>query len=48
MMPGTAPGHSFILVDRAGMIVWRHDYGPYNMNVPNDEIVAACRQALVG
>jgi peroxiredoxin len=47
MMPGTAPGHSFILVNKAGMIVWRHDYGPYNMSVPNDEIIAACKQALV-
>ena len=46
MMPGTAPGHSFILVNKAGMIVWRHDYGPYNMSVGNDEIIAACRKAL--
>jgi peroxiredoxin Q/BCP len=46
MMPGTAPGHSFVLVNENGMIVWRHDYGPYNMNVPNDEIIAAVKQAL--
>ena len=48
MMPGTAPGHSFILVNENGVIVWRHDYGPYNMNVANDEIMAAVRQALGG
>jgi len=48
MMPGTAPGHSFILVNENGVIVWRHDYGPYNMNVANDEIWAAIKQALVG
>ena len=46
MMPETAPGHSFILVNESGIIVWRHDYGPYNMNVTNDEIMAAVRQAL--
>lgn len=48
MMPGTAPGHSFVLVNEKGVIVWRHDYGPYNMNVPNDEVIAAVKQALGG
>ena len=48
MMPGSAPGHSFVLVNENGIIVWRHDYGPYNMNVPNDEIMAAVRRALGG
>jgi peroxiredoxin len=46
MMPGAAPGHSFVLVNKEGIIVWRHDYGPYNMNVPNDEIIAALNRAL--
>lgn len=46
MMPGSAPGHSFVLVDKNGMTVWRHDYGPSNMSVPNDEILAAVKQAL--
>jgi peroxiredoxin Q/BCP len=46
MMPGSAPGHSFVLVNKDGVIVWRHDYGPYNMSVPNDEIMAAVKQAL--
>lgn len=46
MMPGTAPGHTFILVNRAGMIVWRHDYGPGNMYVPNNEIIMNVRRAL--
>jgi len=48
MMPGTAPGHTFLLVNENGVIVWRHDYGPYNMNVPNDEVMAAVRSALGG
>ena len=46
MMPGTAPGHTFILVNKAGMIVWRGDYGPYNMYVPNNEIIAQVRKSL--
>ena len=46
MMPGSTPGHSFVLVNKQGAIIWRHDYGPYNMSVPNDEIMAAVRQAL--
>lgn len=46
MMPGSAPGHSFVLVNKEGIIVWRHDYGPYDMNVPNNEIMAAVKQAL--
>jgi peroxiredoxin len=46
MMPGSAPGHSFILVNKEGRIVWRQDYGPFNMNVPNDEIIASVKRAL--
>lgn len=46
MMPGSAPGHSFVLVNKQGMIIWREDYGPYDMSVPNNEIMAAVRQAL--
>lgn len=46
MMPGMAPGHSFVLVSKDGSILWRHDYGPYDMSVPNDEIMIAVKQAL--
>jgi hypothetical protein len=46
MMPGTAPGHSFVLVDKSGMIEWRQDYGPGVMYVPNDQVMAAVRRAL--
>jgi peroxiredoxin len=46
MMPGTAPGHTFFLVDKSGIIKWRQDYGPYNMYVPNDQIITAIRRAL--
>jgi len=44
MMPGTAPGHTFILVDKSGIIKWRQDYGPGTMYVPNDQIIAAVKQ----
>lgn len=46
MMPGTAPGHTFILVDMEGYVRWRADYGPSNMYVPNDQIIAAVRKAI--
>jgi peroxiredoxin (alkyl hydroperoxide reductase subunit C) len=46
MMPGTAPGHTFFLVDKSGVIKWRADYGPSNMYVPNDQIITAVRRAL--
>ena len=46
MMPGSAPGHTFVLVDKAGVIKWRQDYGPSVMYVPNDQIMAAVRRAL--
>jgi len=46
MMPGTAPGHTFLLVNKAGNIVWRQDYGPYNMYIPNDQIIAAVKKSL--
>jgi len=48
MMPGTAPGHTFLLVDKSGVVVWRRDYGPANMWVPNSEILVNVRQALQG
>jgi peroxiredoxin len=46
MMPGTAPGHTFFLVDKSGIIKWRQDYGPYNMYVHNDEIITSLKRAL--
>ena len=48
MMPGTAPGHTFLLVDKSGIIKWRQDYGPSVMFVPNDQIMAAVRRAVGG
>ena len=46
MMPGTAPGHTFFLVDKSGVVKWRADYGPDMMYVPNNQIIAAVKQAL--
>lgn len=46
MMPGTAPGHTFILVNETGKVVWRDDYGPSVMSVPDSEILANVQSAL--
>jgi len=46
MMPGMAPGHTFVLVNKSGIIVWRQDYGPSLMYVQNDQIIAAVRKAV--
>ncbi len=46
MMPGVAPGHSFFLVDRSGTVLWRADYGPTDMSVPDSQILQAVVTAL--
>ncbi len=46
MMPGTAPGHTFILVNLQGVVLWRADYGPSNMSVPDSDILQAVQSAL--
>ncbi len=48
MMPGSAPGHTFILVDAHGVVQWRADYGPSDMSVPESEILQAVQHALNG
>lgn len=46
MMPGSAPGHTFILVDRHGIVQWRADYGPSDMSVPDSEILQGVQSGL--
>jgi peroxiredoxin len=46
MMPGSAPGHTFILVNETGIVVWRADYGPSDMSVPDSQILQAVQSAL--
>ena len=46
MMPGTAPGHTFILVGSNGVVLWRADYGPSDMSVPDSQILQAVQGAL--
>ena len=46
MMPGEAPGHTFILVNENGTVVWRADYGPSDMSVPMSEIIQNVESAL--
>ena len=44
MHPGQVPGHTFILVDRSGTVLWRRDY--QEMYVPVDQILSAVAQGL--
>lgn len=49
MMRGAANGHTFVLVDRDGKIVWRADYGgepKYTMFVPDEVLLSELRAAL--
>lgn len=46
MMPGSAPGHTFILVNTTGFVVWRADYGPSDMSIPLPEILQNVRSSL--
>ena len=46
MMPGTAPGHTFLLVSSQGIVLWRADYGPSDMSVPDSEILQSVQSAL--
>ena len=43
---GSMMTHTFILINKAGMVVWRQDYGPNNMYVDDAEILAAVTRAL--
>ena len=46
MMPETKAGHTFILVDKSGLIKWRDDYGPDVMYVPDNEIISKMKSFL--
>ena len=46
MHQGMAPGHTFILVDKDGTVVWRKDYGTYTMYVPVTELMSSVRSAM--
>jgi peroxiredoxin len=43
---GSMMTHTFLLINRAGVVVWRHDYGPSNMYVQNTEILIAVTKAI--
>jgi peroxiredoxin len=43
---GSMMTHTFLLINKAGMVIWRHDYGPSSMYVANTEILAAAKKAL--
>ncbi|MGA8904911.1 MAG: redoxin domain-containing protein [Candidatus Bathyarchaeia archaeon] len=43
---GSMMTHTFVLINRAGMVIWRQDYGPGSMYVQNTDIFAAVTKAL--
>lgn len=43
-MHADTPGHTFVLIDKRGVILWRNDYS--EMYVPDDDILDAVQQAL--
>lgn len=46
MHPGTVAGHTFVLINKAGMVAWRHDYYPPSMYVQNSDLIVAVQQAM--
>lgn len=46
MHAGQVPGHTFMLINKSGMVVWRHDYYPPSMYVPNDQLLSDIKQAM--
>jgi len=51
MMGDSRDGHSFVLVDAQGQIVWRADYGgspDYTMYVPTSNLLADLRKGTAG
>lgn len=43
---GSMMTHTFLLINKAGTVIWRHDYGPNSMYAENNEILAAVTKAL--
>jgi len=43
-MHSDKPGHTFVLIDKEGLIRWRKDYS--EMYVPNEDLLEAVRNAL--
>lgn len=46
MHPGSSPGHTFVLIDKGGIVVWRHDYYPPSMYVNNDQLLSDIKHAM--
>lgn len=45
-MHGTAPGHSFVLVNTSGIVAWRQDYYPPSMWVEPSQVLTGVTKAL--
>lgn len=46
MMGSSAPGHTFFLINKDGTIIWRADYGPGTMYIPESQIFSNINRVL--
>ncbi len=46
MHPGLVDGHSFVLINKSGVVLWRQDYYPPSMYVQSDQLLADIRRAM--
>lgn len=46
MHSGSSPGHTFVLIDKGGMVIWRHDYYPPSMYVNNDQLLSDIKKGM--
>ncbi len=46
MHPGMSPGHTFFLIDKGGMVVWRHDYYPPSMYVDPNQLLSDIKSGM--
>ncbi len=46
MHPGSSPGHTFVLIDKGGLVVWRHDYYPPSMYVDPNQLLSDVKSGM--
>lgn len=46
MHPGSSPGHTFVLIDKGGMVIWRHDYYPPSMYIDNSQLLSDIQKGM--
>lgn len=46
MHPGSSPGHTFFLIDKGGVVIWRHDYYPPSMYVDPNQLLSDIKSGM--